>query len=207
MSGFVQVNVDAEFCLAPGQKLIKESDYLQYRSASDMLSHAQKNVKKMEDKAKVAYEEFEVVGYEKGLEQANTDAIQRMVKNVERGSDYLKQIEQSLVDVVVASVRDILGDFDDVEIARRVVKKMSAQVYERQHLTLRVDAESFMQVSKALEGSQQEFPQLKIVSDRQLPRNGFILESPTEIIDGSIDNQVDILMRSLEGSMRSIKVE
>jgi type III secretion system HrpE/YscL family protein len=207
MSVFVQVNEYAEFCLAPGQKIIEASDYLQYRSASEMLSHAQKNVKKIEDKAEAAYEAFEAEGYETGLEQANKDAIQRMVKNVERGSDYLKQIEQSLVDVVVASVRDILGNFDDVEIARRVVKKLYAQVYERQHLTLRVDAESFVQVSKALEGSQQEFPQLKIVSDRQLPRNGFILESPTEIIDGSIDNQVDILKRSLECSMSSIKVD
>ncbi|MFT5083258.1 MAG: type III secretion protein L [Lentisphaeria bacterium] len=198
------VRANGHFSPKPIQskKILEAHEYLGYKEAQDVLDRARKSAEIMDEKARNAYETLEEEGYEAGLDRANEEAMKRMISNVERAGKYLNDIECDIAEMVIMAVRDILGEFDEVELARRMVHKLCSVVQERQNLILRVDVGSFMAVSSALEQYQNDFPKLKIISDSHLANGSFVLESDMEIIDGSVNGQIDVLKRALEKHFR-----
>ncbi len=198
MHHFVHLTKD-EFKLAPGQKIIGADEYLAYREAGDVLKSAREQARHMAEKARKAYEMEEEYGYQDGLEHAKTDVLKQLVSNTEKAIGFLGDLENEVVDVVIAAVEKIIGDFDEAEKVRRVVGKLLQSAKSEQRLTLRVGADSVDTVEATLNDEFRQGPlAIQVIPDSDLSADTFILETSTGIVDGSIATQIDALKAALK---------
>ncbi len=199
MAEFVSEAGDA-IELAPGQKIIALNEYLKLERAENIVDVAIKKADDMTERAQQAYQLQEELGYEEGVEIAKAEMAKKMIANSQHAIDYLAHLEKQVVDVVLAAVRKIIGDYDDAERARLVVGNMLSAVKAQQNLTLRVAPNACELSNSLVIDDAAERAQLSIIVDEELPGDSFILETPMGVMDGSLEAQIDNIRAALAKS-------
>lgn len=189
-----------EFDLMPNQKIISADRYRQYERSIDVVNIALDKAKNIEEKARQAYEMEEEFGYQSGVEKAKKEMLSRYVRNSEKAIASLEEIESDLIDIVLMATRKVIGEVDQIERVKRIVRQMLKTVKDKQKLTLNVSEESFATVRQALADFYQDGIVINIISNPDLAPDSFVLETPTGIVDGSLSTQMNLLEAALRKS-------
>lgn len=204
MDPFVRLT-DSPLALAPGTRLLKQADYQTFAIASQILAAARREAE--EQRALIEREEARRLqaGYEAGLARARMEMAARMLETVERTVDYLGAVEHRVVDLVMLSVRKILGEFDETELTGRVVRQALQVVRNQPQATIRVSpaqADLLQQRLHALLSGYNSLGAVEVVADPRLGRGDCILETEIGVVDASLETQLGALEQALRARLQ-----
>ncbi|WP_295409476.1 HrpE/YscL family type III secretion apparatus protein [uncultured Thiocystis sp.] len=204
MDPFIRLT-NTSLTLAPGTRLLKQADYQTFVMAARILEDARRE----SDDARAEAEREQVAhcqaGYEQGLTQARLEMATRMLETVEYAVDYLGVVEHKVVDLVMAAVRKILGEFEETDLTVRVVRQALQVVRNQPQATIRVCpalAEPLRQRLHELLVGYHGLGMVEVFPDPRLGRGDAILETEIGVVDASLETQLDALEQALRSRLQ-----
>jgi type III secretion protein L len=188
--------------LSADTRLLKAGDYLLHESAQALLVEARAEAQTIRQQAQAAFEAEKARGYEEGMQQAKMDNIEQMMDSVGQAIDYFSQVEDKVAAIVMASVRKILGQFDDDELVAQVVRNALHLVSGEQQVKLHVSPELTESLKERLNpilAAHRRIGFVELVPDHRLQAGDCLLE--TEI--GTVDASVEVQLKALEQALNS----
>lgn len=185
-----QVAVDA------GTRVLKAADYAVLLEAEDVLAAARRQAERIHADALTDAETRRREGYEAGLLEGKLEASAQMFESVTASLEQLEKTEHSLVDVVMQSIRAILGSFDKEELAKQTVGHALRIVRDEKKVVLRVCPEDVDMVQSCLAGIVARYPgmgRIDVAADPALTSGGCVMDTEIGVIDATIDRQLAII--------------
>ena len=115
--------------------------------------------------------------------------------------EFIEGIEGTVVDVVMQSVRKIIGEMNREDRIRAIVKTALANVRGQQKVTVRVAPSDEAVVSQAL-AAQTAGSFVTVVADARLEPDSCILESDLGVINASLSTQLKALEHAFNAKIR-----
>jgi type III secretion protein L len=185
---------------AAGTRVLKAADYALLLQADQLLAEARREAQAVRDSAGAELEAERRRGYAEGTEQARGEAAELMLEAVGRSVDYLGQVEEEVIGLVLSSVRKLLGQLDDLERIRLLARQALKMARTQKRVILRVPPEQEEGVraraSDILSGYG-GISVLEVVADAGLGDGGCVLESDLGVVDASVDTQLAALERAM----------
>ncbi len=183
-------NLNTNIDLSSGQKVLSAGEYTDKRKAKKIVDLAIEKAKQLEASAVKAYELQEDMGYEEGLKRGKKQSLNLMLQNSERAIESLNKLEDSIAQLIVSSVEYVVGELDDYSVIYSVLKKLLDTIIEEQGVTIKANPRITQTVKNALEDYTDAFSNYRIVPDDMLEGRTIVIETPTGIIEGSVEEQL-----------------
>lgn len=188
--------------ISPDCRIIRKEELGAWQQAQDMLQKSRELAAKKADEAEQAYEKRQQEGYEAGLEDGKSEYTMKIMEMVMAQVDSLEGLEKQLVQVVISSVRKIIGDFDQNELIVRVVRQALNAVRGEKRILVRVSLADEAAVRADLQpfllspdGSQ---GYIEVLGDASFKRGDCVLETQMGVVEGSVSSQLSILEKTLK---------
>ena len=183
--------------IQPGQRVLKSVDYQQLVGYEDMLKELAQRDERRQVEANEARALAVQQGYEEGLERANYELTEKLLALTLQMHESLREVESSLVDVVIDAVSKIVHDFDDETLVKNTVRSGMELVRSGKKLTVRVHPQMQEVVSEQLSELQKSARRVEVLADGALRLDECILESDVGIVNASVELQVEALINAL----------
>lgn len=193
------------FDLLPEQKVIKAEDYAAYKKADEIIVLAQKEADRIQQEAKLAFEEEKKRGYKVGTEEGSEKMSQQMMESVSKTVDYFANFEEKLVEIVIKSLEKIIGEFDRKDLVTRIVRHALAILSDQKQVTLKVASVDYDNVKGQLSELLSEYKSIEFIdlkTDERLNPGDCILETEMGVVDASIGVQLNAIRKSLLRTIR-----
>ncbi len=183
--------------ISPSQdtKVLKPSDRENYIQSSQIIEQAQAKAAKIIADAEKIYEQRKEEGYNDGLAEAKMEHSEKIIETVMSSVSFIENIESTLVEVVISSIRKILNSCSKEELVEQIVHKALGQIRNQQKALLRINPEDEKTIKEALAGMLTAGGSgfIDIMSDPRLERTACILESELGVVDASLEVQLQAL--------------
>lgn len=183
----------ADFAFAPGTRVIPAQRYAEFIEAGKLLEAARQEADRLVAAGREAAEAARLQGYEEGVAAARQDTARENVETVARRVEYLANIEDKLVSILLGALDQILGEMDQRDVVTRIIGNALRVLRGQTAVTIRVSPDNSAAVAEQLEALRKEFPEMTILqvrSDPALSGTSCILESDVGVVDASLDVQV-----------------
>lgn len=187
--------------LAPGTRILRAAEVGAWADAEALVASAHARADAIVAGAEEALENERRRGYEQGLAEARLEQAEKMIDTVSRTVDYFAKVETEVVKLVMASVRKIMGDFDDRERVVIAVKSALSVVRNQKQMTLRVhplQVDALREHVNELLAAYPGVGYLDIVGDGRLSSEACILESEIGMVEASIEGQIAALQSAFQ---------
>lgn len=194
MPAFIKLN-PGDIHLASGVKVIKAEHYSQYLQAEDLVSTARRQSRQIIEQAEEAYQREKQRGFQEGLDQARVEQATAIMATLARCQQQQRHLEDKLVEVVMATVKKVIGDHDRLELTRRLVGQALDQ-NKCSQAVLRVHPVNAPLLQKQLASIQANYPDLdylEIQKDSAMEETGCILETELGNIQATLSTQLAAL--------------
>ncbi|WP_423455491.1 HrpE/YscL family type III secretion apparatus protein [Ottowia sp. VDI28] len=184
-----------------GTRVLRAAEVSVWADAEAMLAAARAQADAIVAGAKDAFEQERQRGYAEGLAEARMEQAEKMIDTVSRTVDYFAKVESDMVALVMASVRKIMGDFDDEQRVVIAVKSALSVVRNQKQMTLRVHPQQVEPVRSHVNELLAAYPgvgYLDIVPDGRLTPEACILESEIGMVEASIEGQIAALQGAFQ---------
>ncbi len=210
MVNFVYNPCNVALKIAKGNGVIKANEFSALKDAHSILAAAEKKAAEITEAAHSHYKREEERGYLDGLGRANKEALARLVTEQSHLQSKLREIEQDLADLLILSLRKILANFSDLELAEATahsaMHKMRRESRLQFHLPPSLVAD-FAPVAKKLEAKYPEIQLIELVEDSALKPPNIVLESPTGRIECNLDTSLNALAALIDTAVTSQSAE
>lgn len=190
--------------IAPVKKIIKRDELERYYAANEILEASHHLAAQLEQQARDDHKRRYNEGYVEGVEAGKSEYSLKIMEMVMTQLDALENLENQIVDVVIASVHKIVDEIDDRELIVRVVRKGISAVRGEKRLLVRVSLADEATVSASLKSSiisaDGMSGYLEVVGDSYLKQGDCIIETDMGVVEASLSTQ----LRILEQSLRSV---
>ena len=112
--------------LAPETRLVKAAECALFQDAHTLWEDTRQRSLESAAAAQADIEFKRRAIYHAAREEGRREASREMLSTVGSAADYLARVESGLVDVVMSSLRKIVGQIDDRELTLRVVRETLA---------------------------------------------------------------------------------
>lgn len=137
-------------------KILKSSDFEEYQyskkivnealiEANNIKEKAEILIKNSEIEAKKIIEDAELIknnsykeGYDEGVRQAQSETIDQTINFVSKSLEYLKDMESDIVNIIVASVQNIIRSYEPDEALYQYIKGYVDNIVTQKKIVLRV---------------------------------------------------------------------
>lgn len=187
--------------VAPGTCVLRADEVGAWAHAEAMLAAARAQADAIVAGAQDAFEQERQRGYTEGLAEARMEQAEKMIDTVSRTVDYFAKVETEMVALVMASVRKIMGDFDDQQRVVIAVKSALSVVRNQKQMTLRVHPQQVEAVRAHINELLAAYPgvgYLDIVPDGRLTSEACILESEIGMVEASVEGQITALQGAFQ---------
>lgn len=194
--------------VTPLGKVVRRAEHLALLDAQGLVDRARADAARIVEQAWDAYRMERERGHAEGLQAARTEQAAALMQIAQQTSAYLKDVERDIVDVVVASVRRIVGDFDPSERVLAVVRGGLASLRRQKNVLLRVHTDDAVFVRQHMQALLSEFPSVDyvdVVADDRFPRGACRIETPIGTIETSLDKQLDVLQNAFERVLPAVE--
>ncbi len=184
------------FRLAAGGHVLAAEEAAAIVEADALIAAARAEAAAIVEDARRVREDERQRGYEEGLAQAAIAAAERLLDESRVLDEGLRTIEQDLTRVVVASVRKLVGEFDDRERAESVVRAALRQMRREKRAELRVGPAHFAHFRDTIGAIIKEFPEIElvdVVEDGALDGTHGVVETPVGRVDADFNGRLDDL--------------
>lgn len=177
-------------------KILRASEHALLLQAGDLLDNARVQADVITNSARDAYDAERERGYAEGRLAALQELAAKALSLVEDTRIYLDGVEDQMVDLVIGSLRQIIGEFEDRERVVRVVRNALTLMRQQKHISIRLHPDDADGVRQAREDLLARFPTidyLDIVCDDRLNAGTCRLESEIGTVEASVDEQLKLL--------------
>lgn len=191
-------------------RLLKAADYLSYESANEATRLARERAEAIVKQAEEERQQERQRGYEEGQLQARKEQLEQAISLAARTVEYFSGIEKKVTDIVMTSVRRVLGEFDDVDLVVKAVKNVLHAVGGEKQLTLRVAGTHADAVKARVSEILSAYPAIafiEVAGDNRLSATDCILESELGVVEASVEVQLQSLQNALQAHFESHKSE
>jgi type III secretion protein L len=192
---------------APIGKIVRRAEHIAFLDAKGLMKRAQEDAARLIEQAREVYRTERERGYAEGSQAARAEQAAAMMRVSEQTATYLKEVERDVVELVTASLRRIVADFDASERIQAVVRSGLAVLRRQKNVLLRVHTDDAELVRRHVQVLLARFPgvdYLDVVADDRFARGACRIETPIGTIESSLDKQLDILQRAFEPTAPAI---
>jgi type III secretion protein L len=209
---------DTPVSLAPETKILKAKDlgaFSEVAKATYELEALKEKFRLEKEKlladiqknAEELYEQRKKEGYLDGLLEGKEEESMKIMDTVMASLSYLEKLEGDLVNLVTDSVQKILGEIDQQELIRRIVKKALNTIRGDRRVIIRVAPSNEETVRKELfvmlasKEDSRGFVELR--ADSRLGPTDCFLESELGNVNASLNTQLKNLKKAFETLIKS----
>jgi type III secretion protein L len=169
------------------------------RSAA-ILDEAVKKREQIFGEAKKYYENEARRGYEEGYSTGKSEMAQQLVGVAAKNSENFKQLENSIVGLVIKALERIIGKFDRKELVVDIVCQALKMVKNQREAVLKVSPQDSQAVRDCLQEilSDGSVDYLEVKPDSRLKPGTCILETDIGVVDASLDVQLESIIKALK---------
>ncbi len=184
-------------------KILKISDKDNYIKATDIIAKAEIKAASLIQDAEDIYLKRKEEGYNQGLAEAKLEHAEKIMDTVFSSLQFIENVEETIVDVVMSSIRKILNSYEKEELAAEVVIKALNHIRAQQRVLIRVNPDDEIAVKKALASMISENGKgfIDVIADVRLERTSCILESDLGIVDASLEVQLMALEKAFKSKI------
>ena len=198
MSNFIKIKPLVND-LKSGEKIIKAQDYAYFVKAKTLADDIEVEKKKSELAATQALLKAVQNGIAQGAEESRKQLAEQMLNAASNATAQLAKVEKDLLDVVINSIRKIIDDYDNDELALAMVRNGLKLVCKSQRVIVRVNPEKMDKLMQGLKNVNHNIDFLEIMPDKELALTDCVLESELGIVRASLEEQ----MQAIENAIRS----
>ncbi len=122
----------------PRGRVIPARDIDAWETGKAYLKAAAEEAERLKQESRIAYEEARRQGFEEGRKEGAAAAAKILAETAHKADQHLARSDRQLIDLALAVVRRVLGDFDVAQLTRNAVRHALARQRQDQHLTLYV---------------------------------------------------------------------
>jgi type III secretion protein L len=152
------------------------------------------------EQARQAYASEHARGYAEGRAAGLAEASAFLAETAIKADRYLHSLESGVAVLAMAIVRKVLGEFDGAELVARATLQALTEFRQEKALTITANPKAVPEISKALASHagrlQFEFV-YKIESDPALPLSACVIATEFEVLEASVDRQLQALLTAL----------
>ena len=198
MSNFIKIKPLVND-LKSGEKIIKAQDYAYFVKAKTLADDIEVEKQKSELAATQALLKAVQNGIAQGAEESRKQLAEQMLNAASNATAQLAKVEKDLLDVVINSIRKIIDDYDNDELALAMVRNGLKLVCKSQRVIVRVNPEKMDKLMQGLKNIDHNIDFLEIMPDKELALSDCVLESELGIVRASLEEQ----MQTIENAIRS----
>ena len=182
-----------------GTQVIRAADYAAFVEAEDVLAQARARAAEIVLQAERELEEKRRQGYEDGVAEGKAEVAERFFDTVSASVEHLSGMESALIELVMRSLKAILGAFDNKELVAETVGHALRLVRDEKRVTLRVAVDDAGVVEERLADFARRDPgmgRIDVVPDAALSSGGCVMETEIGVIDATLERQLAIIENS-----------
>lgn len=122
----------------PRARVIPAKDIEAWETGKAYLKAAAEEAERLKQEARIAYEKAKRQGFQEGRREGAAAASKILAETAQKADQHLAKSDRQLIDLALAVVRRVLGDFDVGQLTRNAVRHAIAKQRQDQHLTLYV---------------------------------------------------------------------
>ena len=188
----------------PRGRVVVAAEIEAWHQGEAYLDAARREAERLRGEAIEAFEQAKLAGFEEGRKEGAEAAARLLADTARRADRHLAQADRQVVDLALAVVRQVLGEFDAGRLVSNAVRHALSRQRQSQHLTLHV-APDVVETLRADLDSQFE-PGLRhlitVEPDPRLERGQCRLASEVGFVDLGIDAQLDAIHQGLVDGMK-----
>lgn len=191
------------FRLAAGAHVVRRAAFEPVEAAAEIVAEAERKAASIVAGAEAAHAAERARGYEDGLAMARIEAAERLLGESAALDRRLAGVEHELVDIVAASVRRLIDDFDDRTKAETLVRTALRQMRREKRAELRVSPAQFGEMRQSIDRIVADFPEVDlvdIVEDDTLSAPQIIVETAIGRVEGDLGRSLDELVAILHAT-------
>jgi type III secretion protein L len=217
------VLIKNEFRIAAGQRIIKGPDYSTRVKAHELIDSARQaadrilteadhqyqatmeKCRQMQAEMDNTYHDTMEQGYKAGFARAQRDYAAEINDALIDRAEIIDQLEYSLVDMLVDSLKTIIGDIGADRSLRGIAINALRKAGRAQFARLRVNPDRVESVQNVVQSVKKEFEGLEwieVVADTNLQPEDCLLQTQAGILDFSLDTQLRVLKERLYARVR-----
>ncbi|MDR1435153.1 MAG: HrpE/YscL family type III secretion apparatus protein [Puniceicoccales bacterium] len=168
-----------------------------------ILEEAVKKREQIFGEAKKYYESEAKRGYEEGYSTGKSEMTQQLIEVAAKNSENFKQLENSIVGLVIKALQRVVGDFDRKELIVDIVRQALKMVKNQREAVLKVSPQDSQAVRDRLREilSDGSVDYLEVMPDSRLKPGTCILETDIGVVDASLDVQLESITKAFKKAM------
>jgi len=199
VSNFRLIN-GANFKVEGDSRILKADEYATVSEAKRLITQAEEEAQKIIASAEAAYKDEKARGYQDGCMEGKAVQSEKMMTATIEAVNYFSEVENKVVDIVMAATRKILSNFDDLELTKGIVEQALDKVRNESKITLRVcpqHADAIRAQINEITTNYRNISFIDVVADARLEEAACKVE--TEM--GSVDTSVDLQLQALHNAL------
>ena len=169
--------------------------------AQDLLDNIKLQAQQMQEHNEEVYRQQKAAGYEEGLNEAKQRQAEQIFTTTVQVIDYVSSLEQTLVKIVLSTIRRIFSDYDDAEIVAHLVQKSLQQFRDQSRIRIYVPAtDNARQMREKIEeilAPAADLALADIIESPTVGSTGCRLESEM----GSVESDLETLLQAMEAAL------
>lgn len=195
MFKFTEIKAD-KLQLVPGTNILKAADYNHYLGSQELVEAAEKKALDIITSANNEFEKQKQLGFAHGMEEAKQQQAQMMLTTINQCHQYFIDQTPIIAELVMRAMKQLVDDFDDVELTLHMTRKALSTVTNQRKVTLHVAPALVEEVKAQLAQLMKQFPEtsyVEVVADQRVEPGGCLLETQVGVIDATIENQISAI--------------
>lgn len=191
--------------IVPTARVLKKDDHAFLIEGQKILEAARHEAALIKQQAEAEAEAKRQEGFRKGQEEGKAAIAEHIVETMSQSAAYFARVEDVMVDLVIRAVRHVIGEFNEREVAERVVRRALESTRNENQVTVRVPPNQADQLKTRIASIVQTFPKIQffdIQADGRLPENGCVLETEIGVVDASLETQLKAIEKALIRAMK-----
>ncbi len=187
----------------PRGRVIPAEDIRAWENGRSYMQAAAREAERLQEEAAQAFEDAKKRGFEEGRKEGAEAASRLLAETTRRADHHLAGADQQIVDLSLAVVRRVLGEFDIGRLTRNAVCHALGKQRQSQHLTLHVAPDMVDGLRADLDAAfEPDIGHLITVEpDPRLDRGQCRLASDIGFVDLGIEAQLKAIHRGLSESL------
>ncbi|MDR0340163.1 MAG: type III secretion system stator protein SctL [Puniceicoccales bacterium] len=220
------LNEKREMAIVPGKRILRAEEFLAVRGSLDLIAEAekaavlivsqakerakeivaqaQKEAAQLAAKAKDAHEEERKKGFDAGMVEGKSEMAARLIELAKKEAACQVVLEETVCNIIVRSIRRIIGEMDDEERVRRIVRTALAVVRNRKRVVVRVHPDQADGARKAVGGDTDQVkagdsrPPIEVIADGRLEKDSCIIDTELGSVDAGLEAQLAAVCKILK---------
>ncbi|MEM7042316.1 MAG: type III secretion system stator protein SctL [Pseudomonadota bacterium] len=183
----------------PRGRVVRADEIKAWRTGEDYLKAAEREAERLRADAIEAFEQAKKAGFEEGRKEGAEAAARLLAETTRRADRHLAEADQQVVDLALAVVRQVLGEFDTGRLVSNAVRHALSRQRQSQHLTLHVAPDLVealrTEIDAAFEPGLRHL--ITVEPDPRLEQDQCRLASEVGFVDLGIKAQLNAIHRGL----------